>query len=130
MTADERINALLERAGCAVMVVKSDAPPTPERYMAYLIDRLEVALENALNERDFAADTVRNITALDVAPVVHARWIRDDIGHTRCSNCQSRLPFRHCYDEEDGYEWDDEIDETPWCMYCGARMDGEENAAY
>lgn len=63
--------------------------------------------------------------ALDVAPVVHARWIRDDLGSTRCSNCHTRLPFRHCYDDEDGYEWDDEIDETPWCMHCGARMDGE-----
>lgn len=76
MTADERINALLERAGCPVMVVKSDAPPTTERHMADLIDRLEVALENALNERDLAADTVRNIVALDVVPVV------------RCGDCK------------------------------------------
>lgn len=57
---------------------------------------------------------------------VHAEWIRDDIGNTRCSNCHTRLPFLHCYDDEDGYEWDDEIDETPWCMHCGARMDGDE----
>jgi hypothetical protein len=63
--------------------------------------------------------------AEDFAPVVHAMWIRDDLGNTRCSNCHTRLPFRHCYDDEDGYEWDDEIDETPWCMHCGARMDGE-----
>lgn len=75
------------------------------------------------------ADAVDNAPALDVAPVVHARWIRDDLGNTRCSNCHTRLPFRHCYDDEDGYEWDDEIDETPWCMHCGARMDGEEDAA-
>lgn len=65
----------------------------------------------------------------DDESVTHAKWIRDDLGNTRCSNCYTRLPFRHCYDEEDGYEWDDEIGETPWCMFCGARMDGEENAA-
>ena len=74
-------------------------------------------------------DVIEALPAIDAVPVVHARWIRDDLGNTRCSNCHTRLPFRHCYDDEDGYEWDDEIDETPWCMYCGARMDGEENAA-
>lgn len=63
--------------------------------------------------------------AENFAPVVHARWVRNGFGKTRCSNCHIRLPFRHCYDDEDGYEWDDEIDETPWCMHCGARMDGE-----
>ena len=93
MTADERINALLERAGCPVMVVKDiedaeclgyllptlrviDTPMYGGSYGKFMkhlvdtIDRLEVALENALNERDFAADTVRNITALDVAQIV------------------------------------------------------------
>lgn len=68
---------------------------------------------------------IADAPACDVAPVVHARWIRDDLGNTRCSNCHTRLPFRHCYDDEDGYEWDDEIDETPWCMHCGVKMDGE-----
>ena len=68
-------------------------------------------------------EKVWSAPALDVAHVVHARWIRNDLGNTRCSNCHTRLPFRHCYNEEDGYEWDDEIDETPWCMHCGARMD-------
>lgn len=72
MTADERINALLERAGCPVMVVKSDAPPTPERHMADLIDRLEVALENALNERDHMLNTLRDAIYKDA--VEHGLW--------------------------------------------------------
>ena len=94
------------------MVVKSDAPPTPERHMAYLIDRLEVALENALNERDFAADTVRNITALDLAPVVHARW--KNVPHVQrsllffCSKCGTHSHFK-----------------TQYCSNCRARMDGD-----
>ena len=68
-------------------------------------------------------EAIEALPAIDAAPVVHARWKRNDIGLTRCSHCHTRLPFRNCYDEEDGYEWDDEIDETPWCMHCGARMD-------
>lgn len=70
-------------------------------------------------------EDIERLPAIDAVPVVHARWIRDDLGNTRCSNCHTRLPFRHCYDDEDDYEWDDEIDETLWCMHCGARMDGE-----
>lgn len=77
------------------------------------------------SEHDELVSEINKLPALDVAPMVHASWVRDDCMNARCSNCHTRLPFRHCYDEEDGYEWDDEIDETPWCMHCGARMDGE-----
>ena len=80
--------------------------------------RYEVVMRDAIGE-------VLTAPAIDVVAVVHARWVRDDLMNTRCSNCHTRLPFMHCYDEEDGYEWDDEIEETPWCMNCGAKMDGE-----
>ena len=105
MTADERINALLERAGCPVMVVKDiedaeclgyllptlrviDTPMYGGSYGKFMkhlvdtVDRLEVALENALNERDLADDTVRNIVALDVAPVVRCK---DCVLHGHCT---------------------------------------------
>lgn len=72
MTADQRIEALLKRAGCPMMIVHSDAPATEERHMAYLIDRLEVALENVLNERDA---------------------LMRDLPAARCGICV------HCYDE-------------------------------
>ena len=68
---------------------------------------------------------IEQAPTIDAVPVVHARWMRDDLGRTRCSNCHTRLPFIHCYDDEDGYEWDSEIDETLWCMHCGAKMDGD-----
>lgn len=77
MTADERINALIERAGSPVMVVRntqedelerrrgiySETRKTIEeqfedsmilyiRHLADTIDRLEAALHNVINERD------------------------------------------------------------------------------
>lgn len=88
-------------------------------------------IQDGLNNKHYGYVGVEIITeveyspAIDAVPVVHARWVRDDLGNARCSNCHTRLPFRHCYDDEDGYEWDDEIDKTPWCMFCGARMDGD-----
>lgn len=95
MTADERINALLERAGCPVMVVKDieDADclgfllaalrviDTPMyggslcKFMKHLvdtIDQLEVALENALNERDHRLNTLRDAIYEDA--VAHGLW--------------------------------------------------------
>jgi len=59
-------------------------------------------------------------------PMVHAMWIKDDSGHSCCSNCSHRLPFVHCYDEYEYLEWDEEIDETPFCPWCNAIMDEQE----
>ena len=64
MTADERINALLERAGCPVMVVHTTEPTKvslPVDELVDTIDRLEAALENALNERDAAIEDLRGM---------------------------------------------------------------------
>ena len=45
----------------------------------------------------------------DVAPVVHAHWILDDEKHCfNCSNCK-----------------DIDIQKTPFCKWCGAKMDEE-----
>lgn len=61
MTADERIEQLLKRAGCPMMVVHTTEPTKvslPVDELADTIDRLEAALENALNERDALLEEV------------------------------------------------------------------------
>lgn len=68
--------------------------------------------------------------AIDAAPTVHAKWLRDDLGHAYCSRCQERLPYIHCYSEEPcsdyDEEWDEEMPESLYCPQCGAKMDAEE----
>lgn len=54
--------------------------------------------------------------AIDVEPVVHARWIyRSDCGVTECSACHRSV---------------EEYVEYPHCMFCGAFMDGEQKKGW
>lgn len=54
-------------------------------------------------------DAVKEIQAVDVAPVVHGRWIRyPDCGVTRCSNCDWNI--EECF-------------ASNYCPNCGAKMD-------
>lgn len=83
-------------------------------------------------------EDIENLPALDVAPVVHARWILEESpfaeheeaydgeSHNRyvCSRCKCEAGFG-C--DADGFATDQNLDD--WCSSCGARMDGEENAA-
>lgn len=55
-------------------------------------------------------------TAVDVAPVVHARWVsvagkRDRI----CSRCLRNEPYKNADDDAGVFEF---------CPHCGAKMDG------
>lgn len=50
--------------------------------------------------------------AADVAEVVHGKWLEDDYGYFRCSECGS---------EQDTPEYT-----TPFCPICGAKMDTEQ----
>lgn len=62
MTADERIEQLLKRAGCPMMVVHNTDTTQislPIDELVDTIDRLEAALENVLNERDALLDDLR-----------------------------------------------------------------------
>lgn len=62
---------------------------------------------------------IDNMPAADVAPVVHAHWIdwgiRDDDGNGEytCS----------CCDHNDKHSPDIRV---PYCWYCGAKMDAEQ----
>lgn len=76
---------------------------------------------------------IRKAPALDVAPVVHAKWILEESpyaeheeaydgeSHDRyvCSKCGHEAGYM-C--DPDGFA--DGQDLTPWCGECGALMDG------
>lgn len=83
--------------------------------------------------RDFKE--VVALPALDVVPVVHARWNEED---GTCSACYHEA----CYDEwtepKWDYDWDENLVQTgeethiqfifsPYCPHCGARMDDGED---
>ncbi len=56
-------------------------------------------------------DAVETLPAADVAPVVHAKWIKNDNGTWSCGRCYSWIPNeQHYY--------------ARYCLYCGAKMDG------
>ena len=70
--------------------------------------------------KKFCIDTVNNVSAADVAPVVHGRWIRfkehdSCYVHMRCSECSAY--------------WSDpsHADSFRYCPNCGAKMGGEGN---
>ena len=62
----------------------------------------------------YTLKAIKNAPALDVAPVVHARWQDHN-----CTNC-----FAMCVTARSPQGWLINI-ETPYCPHCGARMDGE-----
>ncbi len=69
--------------------------------------------------------------AADVAPVVHGRWVfgkdlADSFGsinknkyHLYCSECRNQA-FNKTVDNDPDFDVD-----TPFCPWCGAKMDGE-----
>ena len=76
-------------------------------------------------------DTFSDIPAADVAPVVHGRWVfgkdlADSFGsinknkyHLYCSECRHQA-FNKSADNDCDFDED-----TPFCPWCGAKMDGE-----
>lgn len=81
-------------------------PPKSNRH--YQTDNLDDAYGQGWDD---ALYSIEHIPAADVAPVVHARWIKGP-SNPYCSEC-----FVECRDE------------TPFCPNCGAKMDkGESNA--
>lgn len=61
------------------------------------------------------------------SPVVHSRWVKDTYnGRTSCSACKVGLPRVWYYNGEDEDENCEEIDSTPYCPNCGAKMDAKE----
>lgn len=72
------------------------------------------------NDEDFvkgyseAINDLADVPATDVQDVKHAKWIcRPDCGCTVCSNCKGSVEEYVAY--------------YNYCMWCGARMDLEDN---
>ncbi len=70
-----------------------------------------------------AFSEIARISAADVAPVVHARWITEDntegyTGDPRCTACKGLL------DGEAVYGYTPGVDSFFYCPNCGAKMDG------
>ena len=76
-------------------------------------------------------DTFAEIPAADVATVQHGRWefgkdLPDSFGsinknkyHLYCSECRNQA-FNETVDNDYDFDMD-----TPFCPWCGAKMDGE-----
>ena len=86
--------------------------------MAECIER-EVAVKNVMAAKwiegydgAMAMEIVAAAPAVDVAPVVHARWVDG-----KCSNCGVDIPTDDAHDAI--FE-----NECRFCYYCGAKMDG------
>lgn len=75
-------------------------------------EQFEVILNAIAEETDLIPP------AADVTPMVHGHWVRNKKGYVplhRCSIC--------------GEDADDDNNLTPYCPYCGAKMDESEDKA-
>lgn len=70
-------------------------------------------------------DSVANVPAADVAPVVHGRWIPQSnnagVEYTICSACRCSLRVVAQTGSESGLM---DMRGVPYCPSCGAKMDG------
>ena len=66
-----------------------------------------------INGVESVLEYAENLPAADVAPVIHAHWIRyPDCGVTKCSNCGWSI--EECWNSD-------------YCPHCGAKMDEKED---
>lgn len=95
---------------------------------------------NPLADKHECIKALRGLPALDVAPVVHARWIEDGYRGIPCvcSHCGEEAHYTSIFKEQFDYDWDEnlvpcgyeeirEYIKSKSCPECGARMDGETN---
>lgn len=63
---------------------------------------------------------INAIPTVDAEPVRHGKWFIGTVPYFVCSECKNRTPLR--WDERCGYVLDYR---SPYCPYCGAKMDAE-----
>ena len=97
-------------------------------------EKLEEILEKWLKECEFSEPDgnveaqavyaciceLHNMPTLDVAPVVHGKWVFADDGYLRCSECTQKAPVVQPYDDEPT------TTATNYCPNFGAIMDLED----
>lgn len=69
--------------------------------------------------RENVRDVIRGVPAADVAPVVHGRWAHLGGDEWCCANCGFVISTEGSWEKP----------EKKHCEECGARMDGDCNAA-
>ena len=89
--------------------------------MAEYIDR-EAALMKLMQDGCSAKNlqSISDMPAADVAPVMHGRWIKESDGGTRCSVCNKRVR-----NVTGGWYEPVDLSDMPYCPKCGARMNEE-----
>lgn len=86
-----------------------------------LIDADALAKELMHEGLGYQYNRVINAPTMDAVPVRHGKWVIGTVPYFVCSECKSRTPLR--WDERLGYVLDYQ---SPYCPYCGAKMDGAE----
>lgn len=86
---------------------------------------------------DRLAEDIAKMPTSDVAPMIHGEWVEDGYYDNPCvcSVCGSEADYISRFNETFDYDWEEnlqptgyeEIKEyirTPYCPFCGAKMDG------
>ena len=79
---------------------------------------------NAERLKKFCIDTVNNVSAADVAPVLHGKWLNIDGDYTfaSCSICSEDYEVATEEEAERGL-WGAFLSAYRYCPNCGAKMD-------
>lgn len=78
--------------------------------------------------KDAVIDLVERQPTADVVEVRHGKWVleHETYGEMKCSICGKQCPIEKAPDQYDDYRMTEFYIVSPYCPYCGAKMDGKE----